>query len=45
LLFESKVIGEKVADAKGSLSFSVNLTSRDRKQVTVIEVSQENIKD
>ena len=45
LLFESKVIREKVADAKGSLSFSVNLTNRDKKQVTVIEVSQDNIKD
>ena len=45
LVFESKVIGEKVADAKGSLSFSVNLTNRDKKQVTVIEVSQDNIKD
>lgn len=45
LLLESKVIGEKVVDAKGSLSFSVNLTDRDKKQVTIIEVSQDNIKD
>lgn len=45
LLLESEVIGEKVADAKGSLSFSLKLTDGHKKHITMMAVGLNNSKD
>ncbi|NOX66227.1 MAG: hypothetical protein GXO85_10675, partial [Chlorobi bacterium] len=45
LLSDSKVIGEKVADANGSLSFSLKLTDGHKKHITMTAVGLDNSKD
>ena len=45
LLLESKVIGEKVANVKGNLSFILNLTNGLQKHIKVINVGLDSRKD
>ena len=45
VLQESKVIGEEVANANGSFSFSMNLTDGIKKHITVMAVGQDDLKE